>query len=196
MANPVPFNFRATAILRGVDPKHVIDRGRRAWDAGFDLVEVPVQDRASLHALEVLAGARDAGAVGAGTVCSPAELRGAADVGAEAFVTPGFSPKVSETAWELGFPLLPGVFSPSEVMAARAAGHRTVKLFPAGTLGPAHVKALRGPFPDVRFVVVGGVGPAVLPEYVASGAWGVGVGGDLEEFLAAPQILDDLHASC
>jgi 2-dehydro-3-deoxyphosphogluconate aldolase / (4S)-4-hydroxy-2-oxoglutarate aldolase len=192
MAEPLPFPFRTTAILRGVEPGEVVQLGRRAWSAGFDLVEIPLQGPASLRALETLAASVDAGAVGAGTICNPAEVRRAINAGAQALVAPGFDPAVTDAASESGLPLLPGVFSPSEVMAAREMGHRVVKLFPAGTLGAGYVRALRGPFPDMRFVVVGGVGPGALPEFATAGAWGVGVGGDLEAFLADPSVLNAL----
>jgi 2-dehydro-3-deoxyphosphogluconate aldolase/(4S)-4-hydroxy-2-oxoglutarate aldolase len=83
------------------------------------------------------------------------------------------------TAVALGLPVLAGALTPTEVLAARDAGAVAVKVFPAASLGPGHVKALRDPFPDVPLVPVGGVDLAAVPRYFAAGACAVGVGSPL-----------------
>jgi 2-dehydro-3-deoxyphosphogluconate aldolase / (4S)-4-hydroxy-2-oxoglutarate aldolase len=190
MADAPRFRFRTTAILRGVAPSEVVERAQRAFAAGFELVEVPVQTPESWTALETLVAAGLDGAVGAGTVTSDATVERASALGVAALVSPGVDELVTRAAHGRGLPLLPGVMTPSEVMRARRLGHRELKLFPAGTLGPAFLRALRGPFPDARFVAVGGVGARAARDFADAGAWGVGVGGELEEFLSDPTALD------
>src|SRR5699024_6143795 len=91
----------------------------------------------------------DALPVGAGTLLSTEDVRAAAAAGAEFLITPHWSAQLSEQAQAEGLPLVPGVFTPSEVQAARSHGRRLLKLFPAGTGGPGHLRALKGPFHDV-----------------------------------------------
>ncbi len=75
--------------------------------------------------------------------------------------------------------LIPGIFTATELMAAVRAGARVVKLFPASLVGPGYLKALRGPFPELRCIPTGGISAANLGEYVKAGAVGLGMGGSL-----------------
>jgi 2-dehydro-3-deoxyphosphogluconate aldolase / (4S)-4-hydroxy-2-oxoglutarate aldolase len=169
------------AILRGHDPGSTVTLARRCWDAGIALVEVPMQGEAGRAALDAtVAAARDRGAIaGAGTIYRPADAERAADAGAAFLVGPGLDPDTVRTARDRDVPYLPGVQSATEVQLALGHGVRTVKLFPAGPLGPGWIRALRGPFPEVRFVAVGGVDAANAPAFIDAGAAGVGVGGAL-----------------
>ncbi|WKN48744.1 bifunctional 4-hydroxy-2-oxoglutarate aldolase/2-dehydro-3-deoxy-phosphogluconate aldolase [Nocardioides sp. Arc9.136] len=116
---------------------------------------------------------------GAGTVLVPEQVDRVVDAGAAFVVTPGFSAPVVERCLALGVPVLPGVATPGEVMAALSLGLDLVKLFPARELGgPAMVRALAGPFPGLRLVPSGGVTAASAAEYLAldavlavSGSW-------------------------
>jgi Entner-Doudoroff aldolase len=123
-------------------------------------------------------------------------VRAAADAGASFVVAPGLAGDAVEQAREVGLPYLPGVATPSEVQAALALGCRTLKLFPAHELGPGWIRALAGPFPDARFVAVGGVSAADAADFVAAGAIGVGVGAALDPAVL-PALLQELRrVSC
>lgn len=117
--------------------------------------------------------------VGAGTVRTAADVDTAVDAGAEFLVAPNLSEAVLAQAEERSCLLLPGVFTPSEIERAAAAGCRLVKLFPAGTVGPSYLKALRAPLNDIDFMPTGGVGPDDLADYVAAGAAAFGIGSAL-----------------
>jgi 2-dehydro-3-deoxyphosphogluconate aldolase/(4S)-4-hydroxy-2-oxoglutarate aldolase len=117
--------------------------------------------------------------LGAGTIREPEHARIAAGAGADFLVTPHLDRGLLDACLGTGMATLPGVFTPSEVAAALAAGAQAVKLFPAGTAGPAHLRALRGPFPGLRVVPTGGIGLADLAPWLDAGAHAVGVGGEL-----------------
>jgi len=118
--------------------------------------------------------------VGAGTVTNAAEARECLDAGARFLVSPGLSLPVFELARTLGRLAVPGALTPTEVMAAREAGARVIKIFPCGSVGGAkYLKALSGPFPDLRFIPTGGVSPSNVGEFFAAGAFAVGMGSDL-----------------
>jgi 2-dehydro-3-deoxyphosphogluconate aldolase / (4S)-4-hydroxy-2-oxoglutarate aldolase len=142
----------------------------------------------------VCARAHELGRIaGAGTVCTADEVRAAAGVGASFAVAPGFSREAADAAKALGLPYLPGVATPSEVQEALASGFRTLKLFPARELGPGWIRALAGPFPEVRLVAVGGVTAANASEFVEAGAIAVAIGSGLDP-AELPALLERLRA--
>lgn len=135
---------------------------------GVKVLEVTLRTSAGLPAIAAIARAVPGAIVGAGTVRSVAELQAARDVGAAFAVSPGFSPAIGQASRELGVPLLPGVATASEVMAAQAQGFDFLKLFPAVPVGGlALLKALAGPFPDVAFCPTGGLTPHNAAEFLA-----------------------------
>ncbi|WP_306333901.1 bifunctional 4-hydroxy-2-oxoglutarate aldolase/2-dehydro-3-deoxy-phosphogluconate aldolase [Streptomyces sp. KL118A] len=170
---------RLVAIVRGTDPDASFRTVMTLVESGVPLVEVS----SGADALGVLRRARaelgtDAW-LGAGTVLTADDARRAADAGANLIVTPGLGAGVDE-AVALGLPVLGGVLTPTDVIAARAAGVTALKIFPASAMGgPAYLKALRAPFPDVPFVPVGGVDAAAAEAYLKLGAVAVGVGSPL-----------------
>jgi 2-dehydro-3-deoxyphosphogluconate aldolase/(4S)-4-hydroxy-2-oxoglutarate aldolase len=117
--------------------------------------------------------------LGAGTIRRPEEAAAAAEAGADFLVMPHLDRELLGECLTTGLPSMPGVFTPSELAAALAEGAEVVKLFPAGTGGLAHLRALLGPFPAVPIVPTGGIGLADLPHWLAAGALAVGVGGEL-----------------
>lgn len=117
--------------------------------------------------------------LGAGTITRPEQAEESARAGAEFLVSPGTVPDVTRAMLRTGAVVLSGALSPTEVMTAVDLGAHVVKLFPAGLGGPALLRALRGPFPDVDFCPTGGVDPANLADWVAAGAVAVGAGGEL-----------------
>jgi 2-dehydro-3-deoxyphosphogluconate aldolase/(4S)-4-hydroxy-2-oxoglutarate aldolase len=117
--------------------------------------------------------------LGAGTVLDPAQAAEAVEAGARFLVSPGTDAKLAAAMLDTGATVLSGALTPSEVMAALACGVHVVKLFPASLGGPAYLKALRAPFPDVSFVPTGGVDAGNLGDWMVAGAVAVGAGGDL-----------------
>lgn len=117
--------------------------------------------------------------LGAGTVLDPAQAAAAVEAGARFLVSPGTEPRLAAAMLDTGATVLAGALTPSEVMATLACGVHVVKLFPASLGGPAYLRALRGPFPQVRFAPTGGVNADNLDEWLAAGAVAVGAGGEL-----------------
>jgi 2-dehydro-3-deoxyphosphogluconate aldolase/(4S)-4-hydroxy-2-oxoglutarate aldolase len=118
--------------------------------------------------------------LGAGTVTSRALAEGSIDAGAEFLVTPCVVPEVIAVARERGVAVLPGAMTPTEVFAAWSAGGDIIKIFPASNVGGAsYLKALKGPFPQIKLCPTGGVNLQTIGDFVKAGASAVGVGGEL-----------------
>ncbi|MEU2925826.1 bifunctional 4-hydroxy-2-oxoglutarate aldolase/2-dehydro-3-deoxy-phosphogluconate aldolase [Streptomyces sp. NPDC007251] len=171
---------RLLAIVRGGDPDAALRTVLVLAEEGIDLIEVSLS---GADALGVIArAATELGPdrpIGAGTVLTADEARAARDAGAAFAVTPGLGAG-ADTARDLGLPVLAGVMTPTEIIAARAQGADALKLFPAADAGgPAYLKALRAPFPDTVFVPVGGVDLDAARAYLVAGATAVGVGSPL-----------------
>ncbi|RKN40396.1 bifunctional 4-hydroxy-2-oxoglutarate aldolase/2-dehydro-3-deoxy-phosphogluconate aldolase [Streptomyces hoynatensis] len=170
---------RLAAVVRGRDAAAALRAVLALAEEGIGLIEVSLT---TADACRVIADAvrETAGAarVGAGTVLTREDLLRAREAGAEWIVTPALCAGVT-AAVEAELPVLAGALTPTEVVAARAAGATAVKLFPASAVGPGYVRALRDPFPGLPLVPVGGVDAASAPDYLAAGAVAVGVGGPL-----------------
>lgn len=171
---------RLVAIVRGDDPEAALRTVMTLIEEGVALVEVSLTGR---DAPDVIAQARAAlgpdAPLGAGTVLTADDARTVARAGADFVVTPAVCEGVG-AARELGLPVLAGVVTPTEIVAALRAGACAVKLFPAAQAGgPAYLRALQGPFPDVPFVPVGGVDAEAARAYLDAGALAVGVGSPL-----------------
>jgi 2-dehydro-3-deoxyphosphogluconate aldolase/(4S)-4-hydroxy-2-oxoglutarate aldolase len=131
-------------------------------------------------ALDAVARERAAGRpVGVGTVVAADDVRAAAAAGAAFVVGPGVMPAMVSAAVELGVDAIPGALTPTEILGACELGATAVKLFPAPVGGPAYVRALRGPIPDVPFVPTGGIAVDDVRHYLDAGATCVGLGADL-----------------
>ena len=152
---------------------------------GLPCVEVTLRTPDALGALRSFAKRRNLLA-GAGSVRTAQQVDQAVEAGARFIVSPGLSDGVIDRCRELDVPLLPGVATATEVMRALDAGLDVVKLFPAGVLGgPAGVRSLAAPFPTMRFVPTGGIGPAELTDYLRIPAV-LAVGGS---WMVAPELL-------
>jgi len=134
---------------------------------GISCVEITFRTDAAAEAIRRVS-AIDGLLVGAGTVLSPEQAEAAADAGARFAVAPGTSETVVEACRGLGLPFFPGVATPSEIERARALGCRTLKVFPAATLGGvAFLRAVSAPYRDVRFIPTGGIDAANLAAHLA-----------------------------
>ncbi|MBI5258307.1 MAG: bifunctional 4-hydroxy-2-oxoglutarate aldolase/2-dehydro-3-deoxy-phosphogluconate aldolase [Burkholderiales bacterium] len=135
---------------------------------GVKVLEVTLRTEVALACIEAIARAVPEALVGAGTVRSAADARAARDAGSRFAVSPGYTAAVGQACRELALPLLPGVATASEVMAAQADGLSFLKFFPAQQAGGIPMlKALGGPFPDVAFCPTGGITPETAPQYLA-----------------------------
>ncbi|HLJ59898.1 MAG TPA: bifunctional 4-hydroxy-2-oxoglutarate aldolase/2-dehydro-3-deoxy-phosphogluconate aldolase [bacterium] len=117
--------------------------------------------------------------IGAGTVTDAATADAAVDAGAQFLLSPALCPGMVQVARRRGVLAVPGAYTPTEVLAAVDAGAELVKIFPAESGGPAHVRALLGPLPHVRLLPTGGVRPDNIREWLAAGAAAVGIGSAL-----------------
>lgn len=135
---------------------------------GVRVLEVTLRTPVALAAIRAIAREVPEAIVGAGTLTRPEDFTEARDAGARFGVSPGLTPALVEAARESGLPLLPGVMTPSDVIAARLAGFRELKLFPARQAGGVGMlQALAGPFPDATFCPTGGIAAETAPEFLA-----------------------------
>ncbi|WP_432502002.1 bifunctional 4-hydroxy-2-oxoglutarate aldolase/2-dehydro-3-deoxy-phosphogluconate aldolase [Kineococcus arenarius] len=160
-------NHRVVPVVVLDDAAHADPLAAALVAGGLPVAEITFRTPAAEESIRRVAARGDV-LVGAGTVLTPAQVDRAVAAGAAYVVSPGLSRAVVERCAEHGVPVLPGAVTATEVQAALELGVGTVKFFPAGTSGgPAAVRALSAPFPDVRFVPTGGVGPANLHEWLA-----------------------------
>src|SRR4051812_29678499 len=150
------------------DVAHAVPLARALVEGGIRMLEVTLRTKAALACIEAIAREVPQAVVGAGTVRNAADARAAAAAGARFAVSPGYTTAVGEACRANGLPLLPGVATGSEVMAALDGGYTELKFFPAQQAGgAAMLKAFTGPFQDVRFCPTGGVSPANARDYLA-----------------------------
>lgn len=169
------------AILRAADAGRFLEVGRVLYEGGVRAIEVTLTSRGALEAFGRLNGELPGDAVlGVGTVRSVGDAELAVAAGAAYLVAPDFRPEVVAWAVGTGVPVVPGALTPTEVAAAWAAGATAVKVFPVSAVGgPAYVKAVRAPLPEVPLVPTGGVGIDDIGAYLAAGAVAVGIGSPL-----------------
>jgi 2-dehydro-3-deoxyphosphogalactonate aldolase len=169
------------AILRGIRPDEIEAAADALVEAGFRLIEVPLNSPEPLHSIERLARrVGDHALVGAGTVLTVDDLRRVHDAGGRMIVSPNTDGTVIRESVSRGLVSLPGFFTPSEGFAALAAGANGLKLFPAEAANSAVVKAQRAVLPkDVPLLVVGGITPANMQPWLDAGADGFGLGSAL-----------------
>ncbi|MGK5518693.1 bifunctional 4-hydroxy-2-oxoglutarate aldolase/2-dehydro-3-deoxy-phosphogluconate aldolase [Micromonospora sp. URMC 107] len=185
---------RILAIIRGTDTAAAIAAGTALLQEGVRVVEVALTTPDAARAIEALRAAAPAGSlVGAGTVLTTADVADVAAAGAQFVVTPAVVESIAEAA-RRGLPVAAGALTPTEAYTAVRMGASAVKLFPASVGGPAYLRAVRDPFPDIPFVAVGGVGLDDVPGYFRAGAIAVGLGGPLVGDAASGGDLDALRA--
>lgn len=166
------------AVLRGLETAEAVAAGLACAAGGLRTIEITMDSpgaegalaslRRSLEPLSVI--------VGAGTVVRAKDVSTAVDAGAQFLVAPHLDHEVVAAGLANGLPVVPGILSPTELNSACCAGAPMVKLFPAGPAGVAHLRALRGPYPDVPIMVSGGIGLESASEWLSAGANAVGLG--------------------
>jgi 2-dehydro-3-deoxyphosphogluconate aldolase/(4S)-4-hydroxy-2-oxoglutarate aldolase len=181
------------AIVRARSPIDLDAILARLADGGVTVAEVTVPTPGALAAI---AKARAEGrlVVGAGTVLSIADADAAVGAGAQFLVTPNVDAAVIARAGELGVPILPGAFTPTEIALAAALGAAAVKVFPAARLGPSYLYDLSGPLPGISLVPTGGIGLGDVAGYLEAGALALGLGDPLLGDAVTGGSADDLVA--
>lgn len=169
------------AILRGVKPDEVEAIGEELVEAGFALIEVPLNSPDPLDSIGRLADRLKGRAViGAGTVLKTADVAAVADAGGTMIISPNTNLDVIAASARAGLVSLPGFATPSEAFAALGAGATALKLFPAEAASPAVLKAFGAVVPaGTRLLPVGGIAPETMAPWLAAGAAGFGLGSAL-----------------
>jgi 2-dehydro-3-deoxyphosphogluconate aldolase / (4S)-4-hydroxy-2-oxoglutarate aldolase len=180
------------AIARHLTPAIAPDVARALADGGVHAFELTLNEPESEALESIESVARVAVGLGlelgAGTVLSIEAARRATDAGASFLVMPHLDPDLVAWAAARGIPTLPGCATPTEALTAWRAGAAAIKLFPASAAGPAFIREMRGPFPEIPIVPTGGVDLDSAPRFIAAGAVAVGMGGWLIGDGAAPGI--------
>ncbi len=188
------------AIFRGVSPEEGVRLATLAWDSGIGVIEVTLQSRSDVEALEAVSAALKKlgpAVVGAGTVTTLADVDDAASAGAAFTVSPGLDLEVVRHSKKRGLPSLPGVSTPTEVHTAVRADLTWLKAFPASHLGPGWFRAMRGPFPEVSFVATGGLTVADVAPLREAGVHTIALGSaltDPQELAQLPKLVAQIRA--
>lgn len=174
------------AIVRGISSQQAVNVASALERGGITCIEItfdqsrteqPEDTLASIRAIR--AGFGDRICVGAGTVLSPEQARQAAEAGAQYIISPNVDEAVIRETKRLEALSIPGAMTATEAVFAYNCGADLVKVFPAGLLGPAYIKALKAPLKHVPLIAVGNVTAENAKQWISAGAVGVGVGGEL-----------------
>jgi 2-dehydro-3-deoxyphosphogluconate aldolase / (4S)-4-hydroxy-2-oxoglutarate aldolase len=168
------------AVVRSPDSQQLVEVARALADGGVTVVEITMSVPDALDVLrQVRRALGDRLLLGAGTILDTETARAALLAGAEYLVAPTLNLDVIRLCQRYDKLVIPGAFTPTEILAAWEAGADIVKVFPADVVGPAFFKALRGPLPQIRLMPTGGVDLTSAPEFLRAGACCLGVGGQL-----------------
>ena len=167
---------RLVAVIRSKTADEALTTAAAAADAGVKFVEITFSVPGALKVIEALAQRRELH-VGAGTVLSREHAQGAIGAGAQFVVAPTLELDLLPICHEAGVPFFPGAATPTEIITAARAGADLVKIFPADCLGGAYfIRQMSGPFPEIRFMVSGGVSLDNVKDYVRTGVTGICLG--------------------
>jgi 2-dehydro-3-deoxyphosphogluconate aldolase/(4S)-4-hydroxy-2-oxoglutarate aldolase len=170
------------AVIRSASSEQLVEVARALYEGGVDVLEVTFTVP---RALEIISAVRkslgDKVLLGAGTVLDPETARAAFLAGAEFLVAPTVNLDVIRMGNRYDKLVMPGAMTPTEILTAWEAGAQIIKVFPADIGGPAYLKTLHGPLPQVRLLPTGGVNLATITDFLKAGACAVGLGGALVE---------------
>ncbi|MGA2187454.1 MAG: bifunctional 4-hydroxy-2-oxoglutarate aldolase/2-dehydro-3-deoxy-phosphogluconate aldolase [Steroidobacteraceae bacterium] len=154
-------------VLTITEIEHAVPLARALSAGGLRVLEITLRTPVALAAIDAMRKALPDAVIGVGTLTRAVDFAAADRVGAQFGVTPGLTPELAAASRGARFPLLPGVMTPTELIAARSAGFNVLKLFPAEQAGGvAMLRALGAPFPDVLFCPTGGITRASAPGYL------------------------------
>lgn len=171
-------SFPCVAILRGLEPDNALEIGYSLIESGFGIIEVPLNSPQPLKSIERLAKAYgDDVIIGAGTVLSSQAVIDIQNAGGEIIVSPNMNKDVIVKTKSLGLLSAPGVQTPTEAFGAIDAGADAIKFFPGEAVNPAIFKAMKAVLPhDFPTLIVGGIRPELMEDYLKAGATGFGIG--------------------
>jgi 2-dehydro-3-deoxyphosphogluconate aldolase/(4S)-4-hydroxy-2-oxoglutarate aldolase len=170
------------AVVRSPDSQQLVEVARALADGGVTVVEITMTVPNALDVVrQVRQALGDRVLLGAGTILDPETARAALLAGAEYVVAPTLNLEVIRLCQRYGKLVMPGAFTPTEILTAWEAGADIVKVFPADVVGPAFFKAVRAPLPQVRLMPTGGVDLTTAAAFLKAGACCLGVGGQLVE---------------
>ncbi|MHC1781359.1 MAG: bifunctional 4-hydroxy-2-oxoglutarate aldolase/2-dehydro-3-deoxy-phosphogluconate aldolase [Anaerolineaceae bacterium] len=168
------------AIMRAKSSEQLIEAAEAVRAGGINAIEVTMTTPGALAVIEkAVAKFGKEVLFGAGSVLDPESARSAILAGAQFIVCPTFKPETIEICKRYAVPVMPGAYTPTEILSAWEAGADIVKIFPASVGGPAYIKALKGPLPHIRMAAVGGVDLTTITDFFNAGVDMVGVGGEL-----------------
>lgn len=169
------------AILRGITPDEALPIGTALAEAGFTIIEVPLNSPSPLQTIEILSREFSSHiTIGAGTVLRKKQVNDVISAGGTLIVAPNLDSQVASASHEAHLIYCPGVATPTEAFSALDQGAAALKLFPAELISPPVVKAMRAVLPtSATLLPVGGITPANMVDYLAAGANGFGIGSAL-----------------
>jgi 2-dehydro-3-deoxyphosphogluconate aldolase/(4S)-4-hydroxy-2-oxoglutarate aldolase len=157
-------------VLTVAKLEHAAPLAQALYAGGLKVLEITLRTEVALAVIEAMRKAVPEAVVGAGTLLRPQDFKRAEGVGAQFAVTPGLTPQLAEAAKSVGFPLLPGIVSPSEILQALYFGYDTLKFFPAQQAGGIPMlQAFAGPFANVAFCPTGGISRKTAPAFLQLG---------------------------
>ncbi len=170
------------AVVRSPDSDQLVEVARALVDGGVNVVEITMSVPSALEVLrQVRQALGDRVLLGAGTVLDAETARAVMLAGAEFIVAPTLNVDVIRLCRRYDKLVMPGAFTPTEILAAWEAGADIVKVFPADVVGPAFFKAMRGPLPQIRLMPTGGVDLTTAADFLKAGACCLGIGSQLVE---------------
>lgn len=181
-------NCGMVAIIRATSGEQLVQVAEALYDGGIDVIEVTFTVPGVLDVISAVR--KQLGKkilLGAGTVLDPESARAALLAGAEFLVSPTVNLDVIRMCHRYDKLMMTGAYTPTEILTAWEAGSDVVKVFPAEIGGPAYLKAIKGPLPQVRLMPTGGVNLQTLPSFLQAGACAVGLGSSLVEKEALEQ---------
>lgn len=177
---------KIVAIVRGLASEHMLKVAEALYLGGIDMMEVtfnqlvPATWKDTRNSIKAISNYSDGKMlVGAGTVITNEQLQMAIDAGAKYIITPNINPELIGKVKAAGLCSFPGAFTPSEIVIAHQAGADAVKVFPAGSLGPSYIRAIKAPLSHIPLMAVGGVNENNIADFIKAGCCGAGVGGNL-----------------
>lgn len=171
---------RLVGILRANSGELLVDVCRALIAGGMHCIEITMTVPGALRILEQARDELgDQMLLGAGSVLDPETARLVILAGADYIVAPNTNVEVIQLAKRYGKPIIPGAFTPTEIIHAWQAGADIVKLFPSDPIGPAYLKAIKGPLPQIRIMPTGGVSLETMADFFNAGACAVGIGSTL-----------------
>jgi 2-dehydro-3-deoxyphosphogluconate aldolase/(4S)-4-hydroxy-2-oxoglutarate aldolase len=170
---------RVVALIRADSSASLIECARALSEGGLTCLELTMTTPGAIELCARVARELPGVLIGLGTVLDASTARAGIAAGARFIVTPAVRPAVIAACRDAGVPVLAGALTPTEICDAVDAGADVIKIFPAEFFGPAYIKSLKGPFPQVDFLPTGGVTPETVGEFLKAGAFATAAGSSL-----------------